>query len=421
MYALVDGNCFYASCERLFRPDLKNSPVVVLSNNDGCVVARSQEAKDLGVKMAVPYFKVAHLVHSGQLTVFSSNYELYADMSRRLMAAIQSLAPAIEVYSIDECFVDLRGLKALGSLRQHGVAIRQRVAQWLGLPTCVGIAPTKTLAKFCNHLAKKHVQYFEGVAVWSDWSDQIRMRALKSEPVTAIWGIGRRLGTQLAQQGILSAWDLHQADTATLRQRYGVTVERVQRELQGVVCEGMVVDEARQQILRSRSFAHNLTELAPLQAAISHHVTEAAGLLRAQGSKAQVVQLFLYGNRYGEEAHQAYESMALVQPSANTLVLNHSAQALLKRAYRQGKRYKKCGIALMGLSSDAQGRQADLWTTVSDEKSEAIMGVLDRLRQNYGQHSVKLGSELLSNDWFMQQAHLSPCFTTRFDDLIVCS
>lgn len=417
MYALVDGNCFYASCERVFRPDLKHKPVVVLSNNDGCVVARSQEAKDLGVKMAVPYFKVAHWVRSGQLTVFSSNYELYADMSRRMMSTIQSLVPAIEVYSIDECFADLSGLS---SFRTQGMAIRQRVAQWLGLPTCVGIAQTKTLAKFCNHLAKKHVHYFEGVVVWDDWSEAIRIRALKSEPVTAIWGIGRRLATQLAQQGIVTAWDLHQADTSTLRQRYGVVVERVQRELQGVACEGMSMPEARQQILRSRSFAHNLTDLPALQAAITHHISEAAGVLRTQGSQAQLLHVFLEGNRYGETRHQAYESMALAYPTADTLLLNRHAQGLLKKAYRTGQSYKKCGIALAGLTSDTQGVQADLWTTVLDHKNKALMGVLDQLRKQHGKSSVRLGSELLSDDWFMAQAHLSPCFTTRFDDLLVC-
>lgn len=421
MYALVDGNCFYASCERVFRPDLKHRPVVVLSNNDGCVVARSQEAKDLGVAMAVPYFKVAHLVRSGQLTVFSSNYELYADMSRRMMAAIQSLVPTIEVYSIDECFADLSGFDRSGQLRQQGVAIRQRVGQWLGLPTCVGIAPTKTLAKFCNHLAKKHVAAFGGVVTWPDWSAAIQARALKSEPVTEVWGIGRRLGAQLAAHGIVNAWDLQQADTAMLRQRYGVVVERVQRELQGVACHGMVGDEARQQVLRSRSFAHDLTELAPLQAAISHHVSEAAAVLRAQGSQAQLLQLFLYGNRYGEVAHQAHESMALASPSADTLVLNRGAQALLRRAYHKGRHYKKCGIALSGLSSTSHGVQADLWAAETQRQSTAVMGVVDQLRQHYGKTSIRLGSELLSDDWFMQQAHLSPCFTTRFEDLLICS
>ncbi|MGO3858549.1 MAG: Y-family DNA polymerase [Neisseriaceae bacterium] len=418
MYALVDGNSFYASCERVFRPDLKHRPVVVLSNNDGCVVARSAEAKALGVQMAVPYFKVAHWVRSGQLTVFSSNYELYADMSRRMMAAIESLVPSIEVYSIDECFADVSGLS---DLRAQGVAIRQRVAQWLGLPSCVGIAPTKTLAKFCNHLAKKHGAYFEGVVVWSDWSAAVQARALKSEPITAIWGIGRRLGAQLSAEGINSAWDLQQANTATLRQRYGVVVERVQRELQGVACEGMVTDEARQQILRSRSFAHDLTELPPLQAAISHHISEAAELLRAQGSQAQLLHVFLSSNRYAEARHQAYESMALVQPSADTMVLHQHAQTLLKRAYCQGRRYKKCGVALAGFSSAQAGIQGDLWTDAGDQKSTAVMGVLDQLRQSYGKTSIRLGSELLSDDWFMQQAHLSPCFTTRFEDLLVCS
>lgn len=185
MYALIDGNSFYCSCERVFRPDLKNVPVVVLSNNDGCVVARSAEAKALGIKMGEPYFKVRHLVAQGRLKAYSSNYELYADLSRRMMETIAGCVPAVEVYSIDECFADMSGIE---NLAVHGHQIRNRVLQWVGIPTCVGIAPTKTLAKFCNHLAKKYPSHFGGVVVWSNWSESIRMRALRSEAVKEIWG-----------------------------------------------------------------------------------------------------------------------------------------------------------------------------------------------------------------------------------------
>ena len=231
MYALIDGNSFYASCERVFRPELKCTPLVVLSNNDGCVVARSTEAKSLGIKMGVPFYQIKHLVRQGRLKAFSSNYELYADISRRMMETIATLAPAIEVYSIDECFADLAGMS---NLAKHGRQIRQRVLQWVGIPTCVGIAPTKTLAKFCNHLAKQYPDHFGGVVVWPDWPESVRQRALASQNVSEIWGIGARTAEKLAAHGIHTGYDFATAHTATLRARYGVAIERVQRELQGV-------------------------------------------------------------------------------------------------------------------------------------------------------------------------------------------
>lgn len=239
MYALIDGNSFYCSCERVFRPDLKTTAIVVLSNNDGCVVARTSEAKTLGIKMGVPYFQVRHLEKQGRLQVFSSNYELYADFSRRMMMTIASLVPAIEVYSIDECFADMTGMN---NLAEHGRAIKARVMQWVGIPTCVGIAPTKTLAKFCNHLAKRYPDHFGGVVVWPDWSVKVQRRALASEPVSEIWGIGRRTAEKLNTQGIQTALDFMLADSATIRRRYGVTIERVQRELQGIPCDVLQLD-----------------------------------------------------------------------------------------------------------------------------------------------------------------------------------
>ena len=298
MYALIDGNSFYASCERVFRPDLAGVPIVVLSNNDGCVVTRTAEAKALGIKMGEPLFKIKHLVRQNRVQVFSSNYELYADMSRRMMNTVATLVPRIEVYSIDECFADLSGMEQysqfMGSgqntgLLTLGFSIRARVLQWTGIPTCVGIAPTKTLAKFCNHLAKRHA-VFKGVVDWNAWAPAIQQRALASEDVTEVWGIGRQIGLSLNAMGIKTAADLANAPSHTIRKMFGVVVERTQRELQGIEClELEDIAPKRQQIVRSRSFGQPITTLDGLSASLAHHVAEAAQRLRGQGSVTHAV------------------------------------------------------------------------------------------------------------------------------------
>ena len=268
MYALIDGNCFFVSCERAFRPDLKNVPVVVLSSNDGCVVSRSPEAKLLGIKMSEPYFQIKHLVQSGELVVFSSNFTLYSDLSRRMMETIAATVPSISVYSIDECFASLDGMS---NLHETGILIREKVLRWVGIPTCVGIAPTRTLAKFCNRMAKEYPT-LNGVVVWDDWSEDIQRRALKSQSVSEIWGIGRQLLKHLNAQGIFTALDFYEYDAVTLRRLYGVTVERTLREMHGTPCSTMADKTERpQQILRSRSFGHLITDLESLEAAVSHH------------------------------------------------------------------------------------------------------------------------------------------------------
>ena len=343
MFALIDGNSFYCSCERVFRPELKNVPVVVLSNNDGCVVARSTEAKALGIKMGEPYFRVKHLVSQGRLKAYSSNYELYADLSRRMMETIAGCVPAVEVYSIDECFADMSGIE---NLAIHGHQIRSRVLQWVGIPTCVGIAPTKTLAKFCNYLAKKYPSHFEGVVVWSNWSESIRMRALRSEAVNEIWGIGNRIASKLAAQGILTALDFVLADTATLRRRYGVTVERTQREMQGIACDGLHPKPApKQNLVRSRSFGTRIDTLEALKAAITHHISSGAEALRKDKLTASSVSVFLHTDFFKESDPQYHNSqtISLTVPTSDTVLLNHAAQKILETIYRSGYLYKNAG------------------------------------------------------------------------------
>ena len=418
MYALIDGNSFYCSCERIFRPDLRGVPIVVLSNNDGCVVARTAEAKALGIKMGVPYFQVKHLVDAGQLIVFSSNYQLYADISKRMMNTINSMVPAIEVYSIDECFADVSGLY---ELRKLGLNIRANVLQWVGIPTCVGIAPTKTLAKFCNHLAKRHANHFSGVVVWNDWTDEIKQRALKSEPVTEIWGIGRKIGQKLTDSGIKTVLDFVHADTLTLRKRFGVVVERTQREMQGIACDELHTEPASKQgLVRSRSFGQLVPDLETLQAAVTHHISSGAVDLRKQGSQAHCVSVFIRTNRFRQQDAQysGFDVVALPQASADTMLLNEIAQTLLKRIYKPGYGYKKCGIELSGIESAQFEVQQDFWEQGDSKRNKALMKVLDQANQKYGKGRIKLGSELLSGDWTMNSNKLSPCYTTNFSDFL---
>ena len=417
MFALIDGNSFYCSCERVFRPELRSVPVVVLSNNDGCVVARSAEAKALGIKMGVPYFQVQHLIKSGQLLAFSSNYELYADLSSRMMQAIATLVPDTEIYSIDECFADVGGMDAL---RDLGLSLKTRVWQWVGIPTCVGIAPTKTLAKLCNHLAKRYPNHFSGVVVWNDWDQDIQRRAMQSTAVTDLWGIGRRIGVSLAEQGIQSVWDFHQANTQTLRRQFGVVIERTQRELQGLPCQGLNPAEAnKHNLIRSRSFGKGVTDLESLQSAISHHISSGAEALRAQYSQANIISVFIHTNSFREQdpQYRGYHTVAVPQASADTLYLNHIAQAVLKRLFRVGYSYKKCGIELSGIESSQNHQQQDFWANGDNQKSKAVMEVLDRVNRSFGRGALKLGSEALADNWKMNRNLLSPCFTTRFKDL----
>lgn len=415
MFALIDGNSFYCSCERVFRPELKNVPIAVLSNNDGCVVARSTEAKALGIKMGEPYFKVRHLVAQGRLKAYSSNYELYADLSRRMMETIAGCVPAVEVYSIDECFADMFGIE---NLAVHGHQIRNRVLQWVGIPTCVGIAPTKTLAKFCNHLAKRYPNHFRGIVVWGDWNETIRLRALHSQSVDEIWGIGGKTAAKLAAQGIYTALDFVRADTATLRRRYGVTVERTQREMQGIVCEGLHPNaQSRQNLVRSRSFGKRIGTLEALQAAVTHHVSSGAEALRKDGLTASAVSVFLHTDFFCEDSPQYHNSLAqnLIVSTADTVHLNRIAQRLLADIYRSGYLYKKCGIELHGLKPAIQ-MQADLWEPT---KANPVMEAWDQINRQHGRGRLKLASELLADDWKMNRDRLSQCYTTRFADLLV--
>jgi DNA polymerase V len=410
--ALVDCNNFYVSCERLFRPDLKNTPVVVLSNNDGCVVSRSNEAKAIGIKMGQPWFECKALAEEHGILALSSNYALYADLSNRVMSILAEYSPRTEVYSIDECFVDLTGMP---KLRDTSYQIRERVLQWAGLPVCVGIGPTKTLAKLANHIAKKHPRS-RGVFNYNDLTDSQQSKLLTQIAVDEVWGVGRRLTKRLAAHGITSVQDLRTAHTPTLRAEFGVVMEKIQRELQGTACIELE-DQApdKQQIISSRSFGKPVTSLPVLLDALSVFAATACEKLRAQNSHAALVQVFLMTNRFMPDLPQHNPSMTvpLPMPTNDSLVINRWVQHIAELLWRNGYQYKKAGI-MLGDISPVQVLQTDLLEPIRTSDTK-LMQAIDGLNSRYGRGTIKVSTGGLRDEWAMRQERKSPNYTTDWD------
>lgn len=414
--ALVDVNNFYASCERLFRPELRGRPIVVLSNNDGCVVSRSPEAKALGIKMAGPYFKVREQFEAHGGVAFSSNYALYGDMSGRVMSTLETMAPELEVYSIDEAFLSLSESFA-GDLTAYGQQIRQRVWQWTGLTVGVGIGPTKTLAKLANYAAKK----WPATGGVVDLRDELRRaRLMAITPVDEVWGIGRRLGAKLVAQGINTVADLVASDAKGLRAQYGVVVERIVQELRGLPCAELTVEPAAKlQILSSRSFGERVTDRGEMAQALSGFMARAAEKLRAEGMCCQRVHLFVRTSPFDERApyYSEQAGVRLVCPSDDTRLLLQQVNVLLAQIWRDGYRYQKGGVMLSEFTPKGQ-QQADLFAP-SSAQSDALMAVMDQIKAK-GLGRVGFASQGAgSPEWMMRQEHLSPCYTTRWEDLPV--
>ncbi|MDN0082156.1 Y-family DNA polymerase [Crenobacter sp. SG2305] len=414
-FALVDANSFYVSCERVFRPDLNGRPVVVLSNNDGCVVSRSREAKALGIPMGVPFHEVRGLCKHFGVAVFSSNYALYGDMSRRMMRLLTELAPRQEIYSIDECFLDLVDEPDPVSL---GREIRRRLYHWLSLPACVGIGPSKTLAKLANHLAKCDPVH-GGVLDWTTLPPSLADRLLADLPVSEVWGVGRRLADKLAGYGITNVAQLRNARPDWLRHQFGITLERTRAELNGVSCLPLdAVSAPRQQLIVSRSFGHPLQEFDPISAALGHHVGQAAEKLRAQGSVCALVGVSLrVGAQVPLRPAHSWACVPLEQPSDDTLLLNRAAQQALRQLYRRGYRYHKTGVVLLELSP-RQGRQGELFAPDDAPQRRRLMATLDAISRRWGCDSIGLGRAALPSDqWRMRCEQRSPRYTTHWREL----
>ena len=419
VFALVDGNSFFASCEKVFRPDLTDRPVIVLSNNDGCVVARSKEAKKLGIKMCQPYFQIEEFCIRENVAVFSSNYELYANLSGRMMSTIASQVDC-NPYSIDECFANMSGYEGLGTdLTQLGFRIKDKVFKDVGIPTCVGIAPTKTLAKYCNHLAK-HYGGLKGVCNWLDLTPQRQAKALACEPVSEIWGVGRRYTEHLEKMGIRTALDLARADAEAIRNRFGITLSMTVRELQGTSCIPLeLVKPKRQQIMRSRSFSHLVCDKDDLLGAITFHAQECGRTLRREGTVAHTVGIVLNTNpfRLQDVQQQAYPCVGLPYPISDTNTIIHCARRLLNQTYRRDCLYKRAGV-YVGEVIPKDAVTKDLFEETETEQQQIICELMDSINTRYGKNTLCFAaSKLGKGTWEMSRARLSPGYTTCWKDL----
>lgn len=416
MYALVDCNNFYVSCERLFQPAWEGRPVVVLSNNDACVVARSPEAKALGIPMGAPYFQHAETLRRAGAVVLSSNYALYGDLSRRVMQILGGFAPRIEVYSIDECFLDLAGLTV--DPLAHGHAITRTVRQWTGIPVAVGIAPTKTLAKLANRLAKRGFGTGAPVLDWSTLDDP--RAVLATVAVEDIWGIGRRWGAQLREIGIADARALSEADPKRLRAACGVVIERVAWELRGRVCLGLTtLAPPRQQVMVSRRFGRVVTEQAELRAAVTAFATRAGEKLRAQGLVAPALTLFVQNRPLPGSPSVATDArtFGFHTPTRDSAVLVRAATRGVAQLFRPGLAYRKAGVLLADVAP-APDTPRDLF----DEPDEAArvtarMAVMDAVNHRYGSGTLQFGGQLVGAAWPRRMARCSGIATTRWTGL----
>lgn len=419
--ALVDCNNFYVSCERVFDPRLEGKPVVVLSNNDGCAVARSNEVKALGIKMAEPWFKLERLAKQHGIVALSSNYALYGDMSARVMSILSTFSPKQEVYSIDECFLDLSGFDPR-SLMAYGQTIRQTIRQQVGIPVCVGIADTKTLAKLANHCAKKRFAGKDGVCDFGRYSDTQLSRLFSTIPVGDIWGIGRQITERLIAMKIATVEDLRTADRNKMRRQFSIMVERTVKELNGIPC--IELDEAntpRQQIMVSRSFGQEVSSYDDLAESVAYFAASAAEKLRKDGSVAASLCVFARTNPFKEKEPQHAPSMVvpLGEPTDDTGRLVNAALRGLKAIYRTGFKYKKSGVLLMGLQP-RNAVQASLFNDAAAlEKSARLMHVMDAINRRMGKGSMTVAASGTNRRWAMRRDCKSPNYTTDWDELPV--
>jgi len=429
MFAVVDGNNFYVSCERVFRPSLNGCPVVVLSNNDGCAIARSNEAKALGIKMGAPWFQIKHLAESDGLVALSANFALYGDLSDRMMSLAAGLGPAQEIYSIDESFIDLTGVR--GNLVERSHKIRDRILQWVGIPCGIGIGATKTLAKLANHIAKtaerKPGSYPAALAQVCDLAvltPAALLAVFTATAVNEVWGVGRQITKQLNSAGILTVQDLVQLDPVMVKRRWSVVLERTVRELQGMTCIDLEhTPAAKQEIACTRSFGHPVTALSDLGEAVTEFASRAAIKLRKQGSLAGQLMVFIRTSPFRKEAQYSRSAiMPLRRPSADTGVLVAAALVGLKGIYRPDFNYAKAGVMLLDLRSDmVQQGELDLQDDAVQDRGR-LMTALDDINLRYGRGTVLMASAGLAGErrvWSMRQERRTPGYTTCWADVPV--
>ena len=416
MFALVDCNNFYASCERVFDPRLERRPIVVLSNNDGCVIARSNEAKALGIAMGEPAFKKEDVYAKHNVAVFSSNFALYGDMSQRVMRTLAQHSAAMEIYSIDEAFLDCSGLTADG-LDRFGSQLRKTVKQWTGIPVSIGVAPTKTLAKVANHVAKR-LPDNSGVCVLE--KDETIEYCLKKLPVEKLWGVGQRYALFLRSWGINTAWDLRRMPEGWVKDNMTVVGLRLQKELKGEPCIPMEHNpQKKKEICTSRSFGTMVTELDELKQAVSMYATRCSEKLRAQNSCTNLVEVFLHTNPFRPDLPQ-YKNVRFVRlpvASNSTLSIVQAALRGLRSIYRAGYQYKKAGVIVSGLVP-SNTIQYNLFHSTDEDRHMRLMNAMDTVNDREGRDILRVAEQGFDRRWTLRQERLSPCYTTRWADFM---
>ena len=393
MYGIIDCDNCYVSCERVFRPDLKDKPVVVLSNNDGCVVARSNEAKKMGIKAGTPYFQLAEQFPNQKIVVFSSNYELYGELTSRVVSIIRKEAPAYFRYSIDECFVYLDGMEKI-DLKAWGEELHKKIKRSVGMPVSIGLAPNKTLAKMASHFAKKYQGYRHCCMIDTD---EKRIKALKLYTIDEVWGIGRRYAARLEALGVKTAYDFAEHNQSWVRATFNnIVIERTWRELNGEDCVPNEEMAKKKSICTSRSFNGMITDLDGLRTHVSNYAARCAEKLRQQGTVASIVGVFLNTNAFREDLPQYwnFQEMRLVTPSSSTITIVKAANEVLQKLYRQGYHYKKAGVIVMGIGPNSP-IQLNLFDTNAKqfEKMRKLDAVIDRINKLNGSETIVLGSQ----------------------------
>ena len=429
MYGIIDCDNCYVSCERVFRPDLRDKPVVVLSNNDGCVVARSNEAKKMGIKAGTPYFQLAEQFPNQKIAVFSSNYELYGELTGRVVSIIRKEAPAYFRYSIDECFVYLDGMEHL-DLKAWGEELHKKIKRSVGMPVSIGLAPNKTLAKMASHFAKKYQGYRHCCMIDTE---EKRVKALKLYPIDEVWGIGRRYAAKLEALGVKTAYDFAEHNQTWVKATFNnIVIERTWRELNGEDCVPNEEIAKKKSICTSRSFNGMITDLDGLRTHVSNYAARCAEKLRQQGTVASIVGVFLNTNAFREDLPQYwnFQEMRLLTPSSSTVTIVKAANEVLQKLYRQGYHYKKAGVIVMGIGPNSPIQQ-DLFDTNAEqfEKMKRLDAVIDRINKVNGTETIVLGSQQYTQKDGKGKANVfanaikhdfkSKNPTTRWSDIII--
>jgi len=415
MYALVDCNNFYASCERVFNPSLQNKPVAILSNNDGCVIARSDEAKNLNLPMGAPIFKWESFCKHHKINVLSSNYPLYGDMSARVMKILEHFTPDVEVYSIDEAFLEFKGFDEY-DFNEYGKIIRKRILKWTGIPTCVGVAPTKALCKVANKIARKFPKETGGVYVID--TDEKRIKALKWTAIKNVWGIGRRLQKRLEAKGCKTAFDFTQLTDDWVRNNFSITEWKLKKDLEGIPTIALEIKEAKRSIATTRSFEYTYSDIENIKERISTFAASCAEKLRDQNSSCHMIIVMLSSDRHKKDAeqHSASKTVIFPYPTDSTLSITKAAVEAVKTIFKTEIKYKRAGVIVTGLVP-TDNHQLNLFLH-ENPKHRPLMSAIDRLNKKYKTDTIKLANQDLQRTWKMKQERLSPKYTTKINDII---